>query len=53
MRKPTEDEREEYRQEAAEEAYEHEQQRKWASNASKHVLGPDREWPGEGEEDET
>jgi hypothetical protein len=46
-----EDEREAYRQEANEEEYNREQQRKWADNQSKHVLEPDREWT-EGEEEE-
>jgi hypothetical protein len=43
MRKLTEDEREEYRQEANEEAYDREQQCKAINNQSKHVLDPDRE----------
>jgi hypothetical protein len=50
MRKQTEDEIAEYRQEANEEAYNREQQREWAANQSKHVLDPDREWPEEEEE---
>jgi hypothetical protein len=51
MRKLTEDEKSAYRQEANEEEYNREQQRKLSRNASKHVLDPDREWP-EGEEEE-
>jgi len=51
MRQPSEDELAYYREEANRERYEREQERKWARNASKHVLDPDREWP-EGEEEE-
>jgi hypothetical protein len=51
MRKLTEDEKALYRQEANEEAYDREQQRKAINNQSKHVLDPDREWP-EAEEEE-
>jgi hypothetical protein len=50
MKQMDEDERTAYRQEANEEEYNREQQRKLSRNASKHVLDPDREWE-EGEEE--
>jgi hypothetical protein len=51
MKPMDEDELTAYRQEANEEEYNREQQRKLSRNTSKHVLDPDREWP-EGEEEE-